>query len=162
MDSTDRILLRLHVEAVWDVRLPSLMLNDVELLPDGEEASWDLCAADLASDRVYIWRPDVTSMEQEVLRLRASEALTFPPPSVRLPGVHREEALSLVASPRLEEATAQSIARPLLNRIEHWLRRSNLMLRTTTFVRSTLTQRMVNTSWHALLAVPASCPDQSP
>ena len=112
MDS-DRTLLRLHVEAVWDVRLPSLMLNDVELLREGSQPSWSLCVAEQASDRVYIWRPDVTSMERFALRLRASEALTFPPLGVPLPGVHREMALSLVASPRLEEATAQSIARPL-------------------------------------------------
>jgi hypothetical protein len=63
--------------------------------------------------RSYIWRPDVSTMEREALRLRASEALTFPSPGVPLPDVHREVALSLVASPRLDEATARSIARPL-------------------------------------------------
>ena len=59
MEFTDRTLLRLHVEAVWDVRLASAVFNDVELLPDGEEPSWNLCAADLASGRVYIWRANV-------------------------------------------------------------------------------------------------------
>jgi RimJ/RimL family protein N-acetyltransferase len=113
MDSTDRTLLRLHVEAVWDVRLPSLMLNDVELLREGSQPSWSLCVADQASERVYIWRPDVTTMEREALCLRASEALAFPPIGTPLSGVHREVALSLVASPRLDEATAHSIARPL-------------------------------------------------
>lgn len=113
MESTDRTLLRLHVEACWGVRLPSLMLNDVELLREGFQPSWSLCVAEQASGCVYIWRPDVTTMERETLRLRASEALTFPPPGVPLPGVHREIALSLVASPRLDEATAHRIARPL-------------------------------------------------
>lgn len=113
MESTDRTLLRLHVEAVWDVRLPSSVLDDVELLPDSSQPSWNLCVADQASGRVYIWRPDVTTMEREALRQRVSEALAFPPIGAELPGVHREVALSLVASPRLDEATARSIARPL-------------------------------------------------
>jgi hypothetical protein len=112
MESADRTLLRLHVEAVWDVRLPSLVLNDVELLPGGSQPSWKLCVAEHASGRVYMWRPDVTSMEREALRLRGSEALAFSPLGAPLPGVHREVALSLVASPRLDEVTARSIARP--------------------------------------------------
>jgi len=113
MESTDRTVLRLHVEAVWDVRLPSLVLTDVELLPDGSQPSWKLCAADQASGRVYLWRPDVPTMEREALRLRGSAALAFPPLGAPLPGVHREVALSLVASPRSDQATARSIARPL-------------------------------------------------
>ena len=113
MVSTDRTLLRLHVEAVWDVRLSSFMLNDVELLPESSQPSWKLCAADQASGRVYIWRPDVTTMEREALRLSVSEALAFPPIGAPILGVHREVALSLVASPRLDETTARSIARPL-------------------------------------------------
>ncbi|GAC1305954.1 MAG: hypothetical protein NVSMB27_44490 [Ktedonobacteraceae bacterium] len=113
MESTDRTLMRLHVEAVWDVRLPSLVLTDVELLPDGFQPSWNLCAADQASGRVYLWRPGVTTMEREALRLRVSEALEFPPIGAPMPGVHREVALSLVAPPRLDEATARNIARPL-------------------------------------------------
>jgi GNAT acetyltransferase len=116
MDSTDRTLLRLHVEAVWGVRLPSLMLKDVELLPDGSQPSWNLCAADLASGHVHMWRPDVPTVEREALRLRISEALAFPPIGAPLPGVNREVALSLVACPRLDEATARSIAYPLTER----------------------------------------------
>lgn len=113
MESTERTLLRLHVEAVWGVRLPSLSANEVELLREGSQPSWKLCAAEQASGRVYLWRPDVTTVEREALRLRGSEALAFPPMGASLPGVHREVALSLVASPQLDEATARSIARPL-------------------------------------------------
>jgi RimJ/RimL family protein N-acetyltransferase len=116
MGSTDRTLLRLHIEAAWGVRLPSFVLNDVELLRDGSQPSWKLCAADEASGRVHPWRPDTTMMEREALRLKVSEALAFPPMVAPLPGVHREVALSLVASPRLDEATARSIARPLTER----------------------------------------------
>ncbi len=32
MVSTDRVLLRLHVEAVWDVRFPSPVLNENDCL----------------------------------------------------------------------------------------------------------------------------------
>jgi hypothetical protein len=46
MESTDRMLLRLHVEAVWDVRLPASLLNDIELLREGSQPSWKLCAAE--------------------------------------------------------------------------------------------------------------------
>lgn len=113
MQSTERTLLRLHVEAVWGVRLPSLSANDVELLRDGFQPPWKLCAAEQASGRVYLWRPDVITMEREALRLRGSEALAFPSFDASLPGVHREVALSQVAFPRLDEATARSIARPL-------------------------------------------------
>ncbi len=113
MESTDRTLLRLHVEAVWGVTLPSLILNDVELLPEGSQPSWNLCAAELASGRVHLWRPDVTTVEREELRLRVSDALAFPPIGAPMPGVHREVALSLATSPRLDEATARSVARLL-------------------------------------------------
>src|SRR5713226_7901032 len=116
MGSTDRTLLRLHVEAVWGVRLPSFLLNDVELLREGSQPSWKLCAADLAGGRVHIWRPDVNAVEREGLRQRVSEALEFPPIVAPIPGVHREVALSLVASPRLDEASARSIARALTER----------------------------------------------
>ena len=113
MLSIDRTLLRLHVEAVWGVRLPSLLVNDVELLREGSQPSWKLCAAEIADGRVHIWRPDVNTMEREGLRLRVNEALTFPPLVTLLPGISREVALSLVASPRLGVDTARGIARPL-------------------------------------------------
>ncbi len=113
MELTDRTLLRLHVEAVWNVRLASPILNDVELLPDASQPSWNLCAAEQASGRVYIWRPGVSAMDREALCLRVNEALAFPPIGAPLSGVHREVALSLVASPRLDETIANRLARPL-------------------------------------------------
>jgi RimJ/RimL family protein N-acetyltransferase len=116
MESIDRMLLRLHVEAAWDVRLSSSLLNDVELLREGSQPSWKLCAADQTASRVYIWRPDVDAKEREALRLRGSEALAFPPIVAPIPGVNQEVALSLVTSPRLDEATARNIARPLTDR----------------------------------------------
>ncbi len=89
------------------------MLRDVEVLRDGFQPSWSLCAAELASGRVHLWRPDVTTVEREALSLRVSEALAFPPIGAPMPDVHKEVALSLVTSPRLDEATARSVARLL-------------------------------------------------
>lgn len=47
MVSTDRTLLRLHVEAVWGVRLPPVVENDGELLPESAWPSWKLWAGDI-------------------------------------------------------------------------------------------------------------------
>ncbi len=113
MESTGRTLLRLHVEAVWGVRFPSFVHNDIELLPGGTQPSWKLCVADQASGRVFIWRPDVTTIEREAFHLRVSEALALTPVGPPLPNVHREVAFSLVVSPRLDEAVVGNIARPL-------------------------------------------------
>src|SRR5207237_1656741 len=108
MLSTDRTVLRLHVEAVWGVQLPSLLVNDVELLREGSQPSWKLCAAEIAGGSVHIWRPDVNTAEREALCLRVNQALAFSPPVTPLPGISREVALSLVASPRLDVDTASS------------------------------------------------------
>jgi len=116
MISTDRALLRLHVEAVWGVRLPFILQNDIELLRESARPSWKLWAAEIAGGRVYIWRPDVKATEREALRLRANEALTLPPTAASIPGISREVAHSLAASPRLDPHTAHSIARPLTSR----------------------------------------------
>jgi hypothetical protein len=113
MVSTDRTLLRLHVEAVWGVRLPPVVENDGELLPESARPSWKLWAGDIAGGRVYIWRPDVKATEREALRLRANEALDLSPTATPKAGISREVAHSLVASPRLEIETARSITHPL-------------------------------------------------
>jgi hypothetical protein len=113
MVSTDRTLLRLHVEAAWGLRLPPLLENDGELLAESARPSWKRWAGDIAGGRVYIWRPDVNAMEREALRLRANEALDLPTRFTPIPGISREVAHSLVASPRLDIETARSITRLL-------------------------------------------------
>ncbi|HZO73124.1 MAG TPA: GNAT family N-acetyltransferase [Ktedonobacteraceae bacterium] len=112
MVSADRTLLRLHVEAVWGVQLSPFTSNDLELAPQSARPAWKLCVAAIATGRVHIWRPDVNIAEREDLRLRADEALVFPP-IAPIPGVSREVALSQIAAPRLDIATARGIARPL-------------------------------------------------
>ncbi len=113
MLSKDRTLLRLHVEAVWGIRLPLLEQNDVELLRESPQPAWKLCAADITDGRLHIWRPDVHSEERAALRLRVNEVLSFSPIMASIAGVSREIAFSLVASPRIDEDAASSIARPL-------------------------------------------------
>lgn len=113
MVSTDRTLLRLHVEAVWGVQLSPFTSNDLELAPQSSRPAWKLCVAEIATGRVHIWRPDLSIAEREELRLRTDEALVFPP-GAPIPGVSREVALSQIAAPRLDIETARSIARPLM------------------------------------------------
>jgi GNAT acetyltransferase len=110
---TDRTLLRLHVEAVWGVRLPPIVQNDIELLRESSRPSWQLWTGDIAGGRVHIWRLDVEPTEREALRLSANEALDLPPTATPIPSISREVAHSLTASPRLDIETACSIARPL-------------------------------------------------
>ncbi len=109
MLSTERILLRLHVEAVWGVQLPPLITDDCELLPTSYLPSWQLYAADVADTRVHIWRPDVSASKREVLRL-AVDLSSSPVPTFL---ASREVAFSFTALPTLDLPSAQSVARPL-------------------------------------------------
>ena len=116
MVSTDRMLLRLHVEAVWGVRLPPIVENDIELLWESFRPSWKLWAGDIAGGRVYIWRPDVEPAERAALRPRANEALALPSTATAIAGIGREVAHSLAASPRLDLDIARSRASLLTSR----------------------------------------------
>ncbi len=109
----ERDLLRLHVEAVWGVRLPPLDDDDCELLSTSSQPSWQLYVADIASARVHIWRPDIGVGEREALRLRVDAALAFPPALPPPAGISREVAFAFTALPRLNLESARNIARPL-------------------------------------------------
>lgn len=113
MEISDRTLLRLHVEAVWNVRLSTSAPNEIELARDAPQPNWRLCAADMAEGRVYIWRSDVTPIAREALRLKANGVLAGMPDDTPLQGVHREVALFLAAHPRLDALTVRKIVRPL-------------------------------------------------
>lgn len=113
MSLSHRTLLRLHVEAVWSVRLPPLEQDEVELLPESNFPGWKLCAAQLPHNRIHIWRPDIDMIEREALRSQVDEALDFPPLKSSLPGISREFAHYLVTEPDMDFSTAQSIARQL-------------------------------------------------
>ncbi len=110
---TERALLRLHVEAVWYVRLPPLVHNEHDLLPTSSLPAWKLCVAQLTDERIHLWRPDVSGTEREALRLRVDEALAFPLLGDLIAGVSREVAFSLLASPKIAVDAARRIARPM-------------------------------------------------
>jgi RimJ/RimL family protein N-acetyltransferase len=112
MELTDQILLRLHVEAVWAVQLPDVIQSEIDLLPESFLPDWKLCAAQLAESLVHIWRPDVSVAERAVLRSRVNEVMAAPP-EIAISGIHREVALALRASPRINIEAARRIARLL-------------------------------------------------
>ena len=110
MHSSDRIALRLHIEAVWYVRLPAIERDELELLSTSSLPSWRLCVADLPAGRVQIWRPDVPLYERAALRERIFKAVSAPtPPS----DIHREVALRLATSPARRSMNSQAIVRSL-------------------------------------------------
>ncbi len=113
MQSTQRALLRLHIEAVWGVQLPPITQNTVELLREGLQPPWKLYTAEMADEQVAIWRPDVAALEREALSFRASEALTLPPTEHVASHISREVAFHQVASPTMSVAAAQRVARLL-------------------------------------------------
>ena len=113
MALTHRELLRLHIEAVWGVQLPTIEQYDIELMPESIRPTWKLYVAELVDARIHVWRSDVGAEEREVLRLRATEALAFPPLVAPMAGVSREVALSFSASPKLDSNAARTIARSL-------------------------------------------------
>src|SRR5690242_8626302 len=113
MLSTSRTLLRLHIEAVWGVQLPPIHQDTVTLLHEGTRPPWKLYLAELTGERIAIWRPDVAAPEQAALLEQASEALTLSPAEHVSPQIKREVALHQVASPTMDIATAQRVARLL-------------------------------------------------
>jgi RimJ/RimL family protein N-acetyltransferase len=114
----EKELLRLHVEAVWDVRIPAITGNDNEilLLPEGQKPSWSVYVADVTRERIYIWRPDIDDTARLALLERVDEALGPPVEGVATPGISREVALHPIARPTLDIEAASQIARPLTER----------------------------------------------
>ena len=116
MSHIDRTLLRLHVEAVWGVRLPPVVQNDIEVLPGGVQPSWKLLVAEEANEHIHIWRSDVSDRDRKALLMRANEAMLLPSTESTASGISREVPLHLAAQPVLDIARAQQIARPLTSR----------------------------------------------
>ncbi|GHO46797.1 hypothetical protein KSX_49600 [Ktedonospora formicarum] len=106
-------MLRQHIEAVWHIKLPIINRSDVEVLREGPQPPWKLCTAELAGERVNIWRADVAAHEQRDLLMRVNEALALPPTAETTPDISREVALHQIALPILPLTTAQQIVRPL-------------------------------------------------
>lgn len=72
---TSRELLRLHIEAVWDISIPPLDGARIELTDTTPLPPWTLYQADLAQgEQITIWRPSVTPGERADLLQRAHTA----------------------------------------------------------------------------------------
>jgi hypothetical protein len=113
MELQQRELLRLHVEAVWDVKLPPVLAgNEIELLPEGLFPDWKLFAAQLDEEFIAIWRPNVALRNRPGLLLHAQDALMQPTTAI-VPGVSREVALQQIVTPHIDASTARHIARPI-------------------------------------------------
>ena len=94
-------LLRLHIEAVWDVRLPPLAAGDVMLAPG-------------FFDHVKkIGILDVAAADRPAVAARAEAALAQWDSPAAEPGVSREVALCRDAPSALDVSAAREIARPL-------------------------------------------------
>ncbi len=105
---TDRELLRLHIEAVWDISIPPLDGASVELTDTTPLPPWSLYLADLADrQQITIWRPGVALNERAYFLHRARNAGPAFDPAV---GMRREIVLRFRDTPTL---AAQPIARLL-------------------------------------------------
>lgn len=113
MVSIDRVMLRLHIEAVWGVQLPPLALNTVELLPESVQPSWKLYVAELTNARIHVWRSDIGAIEREALLAQVNEAFTQAPILASPPNISREVVLHQSALPTINISAAQLLARPL-------------------------------------------------
>ncbi len=71
---TDREFLRVHIEAVWGLNLPSFDETAPDLLlPEQSRPPWLLYLATLANAQVAIWQSGVTPSERLSLRERAEQ-----------------------------------------------------------------------------------------
>lgn len=113
MTLTDREMLRLHVEAVWGVKLPQLVGEEAELLPESVQPDWRLYAAELAEGSVLIWRSGVGSEERAALLARLPQAWSLPEEDLQAAGVEREVAFRLSDEPEINLAEARRLARKL-------------------------------------------------
>ncbi len=108
-----RELLRLHVESVWGVQLPLSIDNDITIVPEGAMPSWSLYVAQLANERIYIWRPDVSSENRLALLERVHEAFSLLSTDSLAPNIRREVALHIAAQPTIDKVVANQIAQPI-------------------------------------------------
>jgi RimJ/RimL family protein N-acetyltransferase len=107
---TDLELLRLHIEAVWDLRLPRLVSSDTELLPESQLPPWALYLADVGGRRIRVWRPDVTHAARATVLERAERALAHADTEAGDNGVTREVVLRQTAPPAIDIAMAGRVA----------------------------------------------------
>jgi predicted GNAT family acetyltransferase len=106
----DRTLLRLHIEAVWNVSLPSLTQNHVDISTGGKLPPWLLYVAQLASEHIYIWHPGVDEAARQALVQQVELAFTLSIEEARARGIEREIAFKFTEQPAIDMERAQQLA----------------------------------------------------
>lgn len=106
---TDRELLRVHIEAVWGVELPSVDDTSVELADGGSQPDWLLYVGKLATETIFIWRPDVSTDQRQQIINRSP---THQPDATDYVATY-ERAFVQSHVPVMDLATAHQIAQPL-------------------------------------------------
>ncbi len=109
-DMTDRELLRLHLEAVWETTIPPLEGADVELPPSDSLPPWLVYWARLTDDQVTLWHPDVAPEQRADLLERAQRTEATYDPAL---GMRREVVLRLSGAPPEAQRSSLSAARRL-------------------------------------------------
>jgi hypothetical protein len=105
-------LLRLHVEAVWSLRLPALAPGDVRLLDESAPAEWSLYVAEMGGEEVRLWHPHVQPADYEMLAARMRATLEAPAEAA-IPGAEREVALAQREPPKPVSTATQRLVRVL-------------------------------------------------
>lgn len=109
----NRMLLRLHVEAVWGVHILPGAGSNLTLAPQSARPDWRLCAAEIAEGSIAFWRLDVGDVEREALLARLHIAWSLPWDDPLLRGVSREVALRLAGEPVMPRETTGRVVRAL-------------------------------------------------
>lgn len=117
-ETEERMLLRLHLEAVWGIRLPLLTRNEIVPLPWSEKPKWKLCLAVLEStgECISVWHQGVSSEDRPGLLASLQAAIAGPEVGPWPEGVKREVALYQIAEPQISLGLARRLARPLSKR----------------------------------------------
>ncbi|HET9110882.1 MAG TPA: GNAT family N-acetyltransferase [Ktedonobacterales bacterium] len=93
---TDRELLRLHLEAVWETTIPPLEGAQVELPFSESLPPWLVYWARLTDDEVTLWHPEVSPVLRADLLERARRTEATYDPAL---GMRREVVLRLSSAP---------------------------------------------------------------
>jgi hypothetical protein len=109
----DRTLCRLHIEAVWDIQLPPIIQNVVEIQSSSNQPPWLLYIAQVANERISIWRANVDSPMRQSLLQQAEAALAHSRQADEM-GIEREIALKFTGQSRMTLAQAQRLAQPIV------------------------------------------------
>jgi len=113
MGIDDRTLCRLHIEAVWDIQLPPIIQNEVEIQGSSNQPPWLLYIAQVANERISIWRANVDASTRQALLKHAENVLIHSGQAGEM-GIGREVALKFTGQSKMTLAQAQQLAQPIV------------------------------------------------